>query len=123
MARKTFTLIGEFHGAHFNGTYTTQEVVDRINSDSAEFTAELVDDGTIRAIPRANQTKSTLVIGTKPSDDTPARYEYAMYVPRLQWANRLESTLDKCIKKAQREVGYGKRRVVLLDGTVVKEWE
>jgi hypothetical protein len=116
----TVTIVGEFHGAQFDGTYTTQEVVDRINADSPYFSAELVNDGTIRAIPRVNQTTSTLVLG---DGNAPARYEYAMYVPDLQWANRLESTLDKCMKKAKREVGYRKRRVVLLDGTIVREWE
>ena len=120
---RTFNIVGEFNGAHFNGTYTTQEVVDRINSDSAEFTAELVDDTTIKAIPMLHRIESMISIGEKLPDDTPARYEYAIHAPRLQWANRLESTLAKCMKKAKREVGYGKRRVVLLDGTIVREWE
>jgi hypothetical protein len=61
-SRQTFTIIGEFHGAQFNGTYTTQEVVDRINADSDAFTAALVDDGTVKAIPRVNQTASTISI-------------------------------------------------------------
>jgi hypothetical protein len=46
-----------------------------------------------------------------------------MHAPTKQWCNRLESTLAKCVKKAKRERGYGKRRVVLLDGTIIKEWE
>lgn len=60
---------------------------------------------------------------TNHAPDTPARYEYAMLVPNLQWATRLEDTLEKCMNKAKREVGYRKRRVVLLDGMIVREWD
>ena len=55
--------------------------------------------------------------------DAPARYEYAVHAGmRVEWANRHESSAAECIKKASREVGYGMRRIVLLDGTVIREW-
>ncbi len=50
-------------------------------------------------------------------------YEYAIArTPTDTWVTRFEGPVDKCIKKAKREVGYRKRRVVRTDGVVVVEW-
>jgi len=51
------------------------------------------------------------------------RYEYAnARTPTDTWVTRLEGPLDACLKKAKRETGYRKRRVVRMDGVVVAEW-
>jgi hypothetical protein len=57
-----YHIVGEFDGAHFNGEYTVDEVVDRINSDSHGTNATLTD-GKIVVQERPRDNESTVAIG------------------------------------------------------------
>ena len=54
--------------------------------------------------------------------DAPASYKYALYAPYLVWVVRHDGSAASCILRAARQPGFGRRRVVLLDGTVIREW-
>ena len=51
----------------------------------------------------------------------PARAQYKGFA--RQWYTWTNGSLAWCLWRAAKSKGYGERRVMLLDGTIVKEWK
>jgi hypothetical protein len=53
----------------------------------------------------------------------PARAQYLGHFPMRQWYTWATGSLAWCLWRAAKSKGYGERRVMLLDGTIIKEWK
>ncbi len=52
-----------------------------------------------------------------------ARAQYLGVFPMRQWYTWTNGSLAWCLWRAAKSKGYGERRVMLLDGTIIKEWK